>query len=142
MLKPTGTFIVALLITSSCVQPPANGTGAGDSTPPARAQPGSQGADWAAIVRLEDQAKAIAKTSGCSTVSQCRTAPVGNRACGGPRYYIPYCSQSTDSVALFGKLAEVASAENAYNRKYQVVSTCDFRMPPELRLDGGSCAGQ
>lgn len=141
MLKPICILIVAAVVTvSACVQPPANGSGSGDSTPPPAAiRPGSQESDWAAIVRLEDQAKAIAKTSGCRTVSECRTAPVGNRACGGPRYYIAYCSATTDSVALFRKLDEVASAENAYNREYQLVSTCEFRMPPLLTLSGGEC---
>lgn len=143
MLKPI--YAAAILIASGCVQSPANGTDAGDSTrPPGSVQPSTQEADWAAIVRLEDQAKAVAKTSGCASVSECRTAPVGNRACGGPRYYIAYCSRSTDSTALFRKLDEVAAAENAYNRKYQIVSTCEFRMPGELTLSGGECraAGQ
>ena len=140
MTKSTSFFLVAALIVSACVQPPANG-GAGDSTPPpaSGAQPGSQDADWAAILRLEDQAKALAKVSGCATVSQCRTAPVGNRACGGPRYYLAYCSTSTVSAALFRKLDEVAAAENAYNQKYQLASTCEFRMPPPLALSGGEC---
>lgn len=140
MTKATGILIVAVLIASACVQPPTNGAGDGDSAPPLTGvQPGSQEADWAAIVRLEDQAKAIAKTSGCASVSACRTAPVGNRACGGPRYYIAYCSTSTDSVALFRKLDEVAAAENAYNRKYQLASTCEFRMPAPLTLTSGEC---
>lgn len=144
-MNSTGTVFVAALMMSACVQPPPNGTGAGDSTPPpASAQPGSQETDWAAILRLENQAKAIAKASGCATVSQCRTAPVGNRACGGPRYYLAYCSTSTDSAALFRKLDEIVTAENAYNRKYQMASTCEFRMPPPLTLSGGECraAGQ
>jgi hypothetical protein len=145
MMHSTRIFIVVALVAAACVQPPTNGAGPGDSAPPLPgAQPGSREADWAAIVRLEDEAKAIAKTSGCSTVSQCRTAPVGNRACGGPRYYIAYCSTSTDSVTLFRKLAEVAAAEDAYNRKYQIVSTCEYRMPGEITLSGGECrtAGQ
>lgn len=140
MKRSNGILIFAALLVSACVQPPANGTGPGDSAPPLPgAQPGSQEADWAAIVRLEDQAKALAKVSGCSTVSQCRTAPVGNRACGGPRYYLAYCATSTDSVALFRKLGEIAAAENAYNQKYQLASTCEFRMPPPLALSGGEC---
>ncbi|MEX1186061.1 MAG: hypothetical protein WEA80_05695 [Gemmatimonadaceae bacterium] len=140
MTKSTSLYFVAALILSACVQPPPNGAGPGDSTPPpAGAQPGTQEADWAAILRLEDQAKAIAKVSGCATVSQCRTAPVGNRACGGPRYYLAYCSTGTDSVALFRKLDEIVVAENAYNRKYQLASTCEFRMPAPLALSGGEC---
>lgn len=140
MTRSAGIFVFAIFIVSACVQPATNGAGAGDSTPQLPgAQPGGQDADWAAIVRIEDQAKAIAKTSGCSSVSECRTAPVGNRPCGGPRYYIPYCATSTDSVALFRKLGEVAAAEDAHNRKYQLASTCEFRMPAPLTLAGGEC---
>jgi hypothetical protein len=105
------------------------------------AGPGAGGRenDWSAIVKLEDEAKAIAKTNGCSAGSQCRTAPVGSRACGGPRYYITYCSASTDSAALYRKLDEVAKAERAYNTKYGIASTCEFRMPPAVGLVAGEC---
>lgn len=138
MTRLTSIFVSALLVATACVQQPTNG--AGDSTaPPSSVSPGTQEGDWAAIVRLEDQARAIAKTSGCASVDACRTAPVGNRACGGPRYYIAYCSATTDSVALFRKLDEVAAAENAYNRKYQLASTCEFRMPPSVTFEGGQC---
>jgi len=141
----TRISFVAAIFVSACAQPAPNGGGSADSAPPP-ASGGSTGdqADWAAILRLEDQAKAIAKSSGCARVSECRTAPVGNRACGGPRYYIAYCSTTTDSVALFRKLGEVAEAENAYNRKYGIASTCEFRMPLPLTLSGGECraAGQ
>lgn len=100
---------------------------------------GDQKADWGQIVALEDQAKALAKAGGCNAAAQCRTAPVGSRACGGPRYYIVYCAQSTDSAALFRKLDAVAAAEREYNSRYQLVSTCEFRMPPNVALIAGSC---
>lgn len=124
-LRSIVAVAASVVIASACGRFPVNG--------------GSQESDWAAIVALENEAKAIAATSGCATVSQCRTAPVGNRACGGPRYYIAYCSTSTDSVALFRKLDEVASAENAFNHKYGIGSTCEFRMPAPLALSGGEC---
>jgi hypothetical protein len=98
-----------------------------------------QKADWAQIVALEDQAKALVKATGCSSASQCRTAPVGSRACGGPRYYLVYCSLTTDSVALFKKLDAVTNAERAYNQHYNIASTCEFRMPPTVALSGASC---
>jgi hypothetical protein len=103
---------------------------------------GDQKADWEQIVALENQAKAIAKADGCKSASQCRTAPVGSRACGGPRYYIVYCAQSTDSAAFFRKLEAVAAAENEYNQRYNLVSTCEFRMPPNVALIAGSCLQQ
>ena len=100
---------------------------------------GDQKADWAQIIALENQAKALVQTDGCSSAYDCRTAPVGSRACGGPRYYLIYCSRTTDSAALFQKLNAVAAAEREYNSRYQLVSTCEFRMPPKLGLSGTSC---
>jgi hypothetical protein len=100
---------------------------------------GDQKEDWTQIVDLENQAKALAKADGCSSAAQCRTAPVGSRACGGPRYYLVYCSQTTDSSALFRKLDAIAAAEREYNSRYQLVSTCEFRMPPTIAFSGGSC---
>ena len=103
---------------------------------------GDQKADWAQITALEDQAKALVKTDGCSSSGECRTAAVGSRACGGPRYYLVYCSKTTDSAALFQKLDAVASAERAYNERYKIASTCEFRMPPTVALNGGFCGAQ
>lgn len=103
---------------------------------------GDQQADWAQIVAIESQAKALVKADGCSSAAQCRTAPVGSRGCGGPRYYLVYCSATTDSAALFRKLDAVSAAEREYNTRYKIVSTCEFRMPPTVGLSGGSCQAQ
>lgn len=111
---------------------PGNSASNGGLTP-------AQQTDWNKIEQLEAQAKTLVKVEGCASAGECRTAPVGSRGCGGPRYYIPYCSKSTDSAALFAKLAEVAKAEQAYNKKYEVISTCEFRTPPMVDLSNGSC---
>lgn len=100
---------------------------------------GDQKADWAQIVALENEAKALVQTDGCSSAWDCRTAAVGSRACGGPRYYLVYCSRTTDSTALFRKLDAVAAAEREFNSRYQIVSTCEFRLPPKVALSGSSC---
>lgn len=135
--------LLGFALLSGCAQPPA-ASGPGDPKPNPDIGGGgsSQTRDWAAIVALEDQAKAIVRTSGCSTDSECRAAPVGSRACGGPRYYLPYCAKTTDSASLFRKLDEVAAAERAYNMKYQIVSTCEFRMPPAVGITAGACAAR
>jgi len=103
---------------------------------------GDQKSDWAQIAAIENEAKAIVKIDGCSSAGECRTAAVGSRACGGPRYYLVYCSKTTDTAALFKKLEAVAAAEREFNSKYQIVSTCEFRMPPTVGLAGGSCQAQ
>ena len=92
------------------------------------------------IAQLEADARALAKTTGCSSADQCRTAPVGERACGGPRDYIVYCVATTDSVALFRKLGELREAEMQYNSSSNMMSTCEFRVAPMPALQGRSCS--
>lgn len=104
-------------------------TPARDTTPDARPR----------LARLEQEARALAKTDGCASVNACRTAPVGWRGCGGPRTYVVYCAASTDTVALFRTLKELEDAEREYNASTGLISTCEYRMPPGVRLDGGSC---
>jgi len=142
MLKKVRTTILFCAVASACTQAPVAGTGPG-SNPSSGSEVvvGTKEGDWAAIVKLENEAKGIAKVTGC-TSSDCRAAAVGSRACGGPRYYIPYCAKATDSAALFNKLGEVARAERAYNMKYQIVSTCEFRMPPTVEAVAGSCVAK
>jgi hypothetical protein len=115
----------------SVIAPPAADTTPvqHDTTPDARPQ----------LVRLEQEARALAKLDGCATTGECRTAPMGWRGCGGPRTYLVYCAASTDTVALFRKLAELEQAERAYNASTGMMSTCELRTPPAVRLDGRSC---
>jgi hypothetical protein len=91
------------------------------------------------LSRLEHEARELAHTSGCDSLAQCRTAPLGWRSCGGPRDYIAYCAASTDTLALFRKLAELEAAEKEYNLKSGLMSTCIMRQPPQVSLRGGSC---
>lgn len=106
---------------------------------PAPVTGGSRAADSAHVAQLEQQALAIAKNTGCTRDDQCRNVPVGIKACGGARYYLKYCVASTDTVALFRKLAELATAERAYNTKYHIVSTCMMITPTRPHLEGGVC---
>lgn len=91
------------------------------------------------LSRLEREARALAHADGCDSLAQCRTAPVGWRSCGGPRDYLVYCAATTDTVALFRKLAELEAAEKEYNLKSGLMSTCIMRVPPRVSLRGGSC---
>jgi len=93
----------------------------------------------ARIARLEADARALVKMTGCNSATECHTAPVGERACGGPRDYLVYCPATTDTVALFQKLDQLKAAEVEYNKSSNAMSTCEFRMPPKISLIGGSC---
>jgi hypothetical protein len=134
--------LIAVLGTASCTQGPpaaARSSDSGAAVTPDRKVRDQQGIDWDAILKLEAEAKALVTASGCSRDDQCRTAPVGSRGCGGPRYYLTYCARSTDSLALFRKLREVENAERAFNEKYKIGSTCEFRMPPAVGITAGEC---
>lgn len=118
------------------------GTAAGCATPPANSARDSASDTANArdhVARLEADARALANATGCASSGGCRTAPVGSRACGGPRTYLVYCAATTDSVALFRKLGELKVAEEKANAASGMASTCEFRMPPALSADGGSC---
>jgi hypothetical protein len=141
LMRSFSTILAVSVVATACSQSTPGGAPVGPGGDKI-VFTGDQKADWGQIVALEDQAKAIAKAGGCSSGAQCRTAPVGSRACGGPRYYIVYCAQSTDSAALFRKLDAVAAAEREYNQRYNLVSTCEFRMPPNVGLVAGSCLQQ
>ncbi len=91
------------------------------------------------VARLEAEARALVKADGCSSSGQCRAAPVGSRPCGGPRAYVAYCSATTDSAALYRKLDELKVAEDAFNQAAGMASTCEFRTPPDVTAQGGSC---
>ena len=142
MLTRRISLIVAILLAAAACSPSSQSAvpvGPGDEK---IVFTGDQKGDWGQIVALEDQAKAILKISGCDSAAECRTAPVGSRACGGPRYYLVYCAKTTDSAALFRKLDAIAAAEREYNQRYNLVSTCEFRMPPNVSLVAGSCLQQ
>jgi hypothetical protein len=134
-------FLVVVLALAACSQGVPGGAPSG-SDGDKIVLTGDQKADWAQILALENEAQALVKTDGCLSVGQCRTVPVGSRACGGPRYYLVYCSRSTDSVALFRKLDAIAAGEREYNTKYKIMSTCEFRLRPKVALSGGSCLAQ
>lgn len=129
-----------LALGAGCARPPLSGDADSTASPRRDAQQGATGTPSRSdLERLEREARALAKVEGCEQSGQCRTAPVGSRACGGPRSYLPYCPLTTDSAALFSKLDELARAESEFNRRSGMVSTCEFRMPPGVEVVGGQC---
>ncbi|HEU4557906.1 MAG TPA: hypothetical protein VFS20_08660 [Longimicrobium sp.] len=145
------SWMIVAIVLAACAPSPAPSGGDGEPQNPRAPVPaesttaagsGSSApaneADTTRIARLEREARALARAEGC-TAPQCRTAPVGSRPCGGPREYIVYCAATTDSAALFSKLAELARAEEDYNRRAGLASTCEFRMPPGTAMQGGRC---
>ena len=118
----------AALIIAGCSMTSTSATSPADSSEHATSS--SVPSDSANIVRLESEALALVHTDGCPTVDQCRIAPVGAKACGGPRFWVTFCSLSTDSAALFRKLDELRTAEQSFNAAHAVISDCSVVVPP------------
>ena len=143
MTRPTSTLTRRSLVTRTLLS--AAGAVAlacnapRPSTPPVQDTPPSNETAPERLQRLEREARALARADGCPSGGDCRAAAVGDRPCGGPRTYIVYCARTTDSVALYSKLQELARAERAYNQQQGLFSTCEFRTPPEVVASGGSC---
>jgi hypothetical protein len=88
---------------------------------------------------LESQARSLAVAEGCTEVSQCKAAEVGAMACGGPRDYLVYCSETTDEDALLRALAQLQRSEEQHNRQCGVASICIFVSEPQVVLVDGMC---
>lgn len=77
--------------------------------------------------------------AACDNSQQCRTLPVGHRACGGPDGYLAYSTKSSDS----GKLARMAADDSAARKeqatKSGMISTCQAILDPGATCSAGRC---
>jgi hypothetical protein len=117
----------------------AGGTKGKGPARPERGTGGSGRCDQTTIQSLESQARSLAVAEGCTEVSQCKTAPVGVRACGGPRDYLVYCSVTTNEDALLRELERLQKSEAQYNEQCGVMSICIFTAEPQVDLVNGVC---
>lgn len=77
--------------------------------------------------------------AACSESAQCRTLPVGARACGGPEDYLAYATGKTDESALRA-LAERSTAEGkARNTATGQMSICMLKPDPGAVCVAGAC---
>ncbi len=83
--------------------------------------------------------RALADDAACSDSAQCRTLPLGARACGGPEAYLAY-STAKGSEAQLRSLAERYQAERrAANKASGMMSTCQFMPDPGAVCQAGRC---
>ena len=106
-----------------------------------QAQPGS--ADVAAYAATaaesaspSDEADLLARIRGaigeaaCSSDAQCRTLPVGEKACGGPQGWLAWSVASPQAGALPGWADELAALARQRNRRSGLASNCQYLPDP------------
>jgi hypothetical protein len=116
--------ILSLLVCAAC-----------SAAPRAPSAPVDQSTPAATLAKLRD----LIGTAPCSTDSECRSLPLGSKACGGPEDYLPWStahSPEHEVLALGQHYKEERRAEAA---KRGLVSDCRFQPDPGAVCRAGSC---
>ena len=107
------------------------------AAPAAAAGPSSrQGEDAASLlVRIRNGIGGAA----CTDDAQCKTLPVGARACGGPEGYLPYSTGVKSSEPLVDLAARHAARRRADVAASGMMSTCEIITDPGATCVKGAC---
>lgn len=101
----------------------------------------SKESERAALDQQKQLILAFAKAVKCGTNSECRFVPIGKKPCGGPSDYVVY-STSADTVQLLNMISDYTAREDAFNRRWRLVSDCSAPPPPDsVRCVDGVCVG-
>jgi hypothetical protein len=99
-------------------------------------------ADDQKLEQLGKEIQEFAKNKACSNGDDCRTMPMGAKACGGPTNYIIYALSKTDEKQLAEKVKQYTEFQKELNIKYNRVSDCKFEIPPTVDCLNGVCASK
>lgn len=105
--------------------------------PPSSAKPAP--APGAAAGGTLEQIRAMIGSAACTGPGQCRTLPVGARACGGPEAYLPYSTANLSEPALQALAERYTSERQAENEKSGMRSTCQVIQDPGAECRAGTC---
>ncbi|MEO6278469.1 hypothetical protein [Roseateles sp.] len=100
-------------------------------TPPA--------ADEAESARLARELRTLIGPANCSADTQCRTVPVGAKACGGPAGYWAWSTNGIDEA----RVADLATRQSAAHRREIAASgmqsNCAITVDPGAACVTGRC---
>lgn len=102
-------------------------------TPPAPAASEPESA------RLGRELRTLIGPARCSTDAQCRTVPVGAKACGGPAGYWAWSTQDTDADALKALATRQADAHRREVEASGLRSNCAMAADPGAACVAGRC---
>lgn len=75
-----------------------------------------------------------------TSIAQCRLTSFGAKPCGGPRTYLVYSTEATDSTELARAVAMYTSEDARLNQELGRASDCRLVMPPQMTFAAGRCA--
>ncbi len=79
---------------------------------------------------LHEEILTLANSLPCTDPTQWAFTALGSKACGGPASYIAY-PENSNSQSFLSLVEQYTEAQQAFNKKYGVISDCMFIMPPK-----------
>ena len=121
--------LVGLLCAASCASPTPDGS-LGAQTTVLATGPASE-AD------LLNRITTATGDAHCSADAQCRTLPLGEKACGGPVSWLPWSAASSQAAQLDAWAEQLAVLQRQRNERSGVMSNCQCVPDP-----GAVCQAQ
>ena len=129
------TPLLAWAALASCAQtPPASAPASAPPPAPAPAQVAEL-----ASKRLAHELRTLIGPAACSADAQCRTLPVGHKACGGPAGYLAWSTEGTDAERLAALAARQAEAHKLEVEASGMQSNCALIPNPGAACVAGRC---
>ena len=92
------------------------------------------------LASLQAEAGSDSVAAPCASDAECRTVPVGARACGGPEAYLPWSIRAQGVDVWRARVAAYnAASERARAGAGDVMSTCVMQEDPGARCAQGRC---
>jgi len=89
--------------------------------------------------RLGRELRTLIGPAACGNDAQCRTVPVGAKACGGPAGYWAWSTKDTDGEALKALAARQADAHRREIEASGLRSNCAMAVDPGAACVAGRC---
>jgi len=90
--------------------------------------------DLATLQQMRSDIQTIAESEPCLYAANWSFTAIGSKACGGPQGYIAY-SNNIDVASFLNQVETYTLAEQEFNIKWGIISTCDLALMP----NGISC---
>lgn len=106
-----------------------------------QAQPVAPAAAVALAAEADLQRRIDAEISDahCASTADCRTLPVGAKACGGPARWLAWSATASQANRLQALAAELAIRQQQRQAAEGMMSTCSVVPDPGARCDAGRC---
>lgn len=127
--------LLAAAALASCAQqvPPAGTATASAASAASAAAPEPESA------RLARELRTLIGPAACTADAQCRTVPVGAKACGGPAGYLAWSTQGTDAQRLTALAARQSEAHRREVEASGMRSNCAITPDPGASCVQGRC---